>query len=339
MMDSSQYSTKKTILITGAGGVAVPNLIRLMQAKGYRVLAADMDENSAGLYAADKGVIIPAGGSSDFYSALRKICRQENVSAVIPLVDEELVTVSLLESEGVAILLPRVPFIKICLDKYVLMQQLDEHGVKVPYTRLASSGINGLKFPFIVKPRTGRGSRGFAIINSEADFNEYLDRHSYDLDELLLQDYIDGTEFTVSVVVWRRGLVQAVVPKEIIDKRGVTRVAVTRKNPQIDMACRLIQEKLKADGPFNVQLKVDKETGQPYVFEINPRFSTSVSLTIAAGVDEVNEVLSQALMLNRDCRIYPEWKEGIVLLRSTFEEFVDEQEYLECKKLFLKSQR
>ena len=98
----------------------------------------------------------------------------------------------------------------------------------------------------------------------------------------------------MSVVVWRDGIVRAVVPKEIIDKRGITRLAVTRKNDAIDRLCRNIQERLRADGPFNVQLRLDAN-GTPLPFEINPRFSTTVTLTQAAGVDELGSLVDMAL--------------------------------------------
>src|SRR5262249_28692628 len=54
-----------------------------------------------------------------------------------------------------------------------------------------------------------------------------------------------------------------------------------------------IQERLRPDGPFNLQLFVTDD-GQPYVLEINPRFSGSIPLTIAAGVHEVDLVIRHA---------------------------------------------
>jgi carbamoyl-phosphate synthase large subunit len=134
-------------------------------------------------------------------------------------------------------------------------------------------------------------------------------------------------EYTVSVVVWRDGKVRAVIPKKIISKQGVTKIAVTEKNKVIEKICYKIQESFKANGPFNVQLKIDLITGKPFVFEINPRFSTSVSLTIAAGVDEVGEILAQAV-LGKKMKNYFTFNEGKVLLRQTLDSFVDYSDFL-----------
>jgi carbamoyl-phosphate synthase large subunit len=177
-----------------------------------------------------------------------------------------------------------------------------------------------------VKPRVGRGSRGLGIISAEGDLLSFLAASPYAPEELLLQEYIEGPEFTVSVVVWRDGEVEAVVPKEIIWKKGITQLAITRHNAAIENLCRQIQERLRADGPFNVQLRLDGKNGTPIPFEINPRFSTTVSLTIAAGIDEVGGLIAKATGQGERNR-FGEWQEGLVLLRRILDVFVDEPRF------------
>ncbi len=315
----------QTVLLTGAGGAVLPLLIKLLREQGYRVLAADMDAEAVGLFLADKGFVIPGGKSADFVPAIREICQQEKVDAIVPLVDEELLAAWDLADDGIQVILPRKEFVALCLDKWQLMNKLYQAGIRVPETRLACDSDMGLGFPVIVKPRTGRGSRGLGLVHSDLELQAFLAASAYSREENLLQEYIEGTEFTVSVLVWRDGQVQAVVPKEIISKKGITRIAVSRLNPAIDSVCRQVQQALQADGPFNVQLRLDAH-GEPCIFEINPRFSTSISLTIAAGINELLIVLKQALS-GLTSRNY-EWREGIVLLRQTMDSFRDESEFL-----------
>ena len=317
-----------TVLLTGAGGAAVPGLIQHLQSNcGCRVLAADMDRHAAGLYLAEKGFVIPAGASPDFLPAIRCICRQEKVDVFMPLVDEELLAALELETEGIAVLLPRREFVADCLDKFKLMQKLKSAGIPIPDTRLASGDLTGINFPAIVKPRTGRGSRGIGVVHSQAELADFLKTSLFLPEALIVQTYIDGTEFTISVTVWRDGKVQAIVPKEIICKKGITRLAVTRHNSSIDALCRAVQDGLHADGPFNVQLRLSNRTREPLIFEINPRFSTTVSLTIAAGVDEVGALIRQAVGQD-DAKLHNDWRDGIVLFRRTLDEFVDETRFL-----------
>lgn len=317
----------KNILITGAGGSATPVLIKQLKESGYNVTAVDANKNASGLLFSDKSYVIPKGSSNKFLPAIEKICEKNKIDAIIPLVDEELVKCCSLEEKGIKTILPNKKFTEICLDKYFLMKELDKFGIQTPKTLLASDDYNELNYPLIIKPRIGRGSRGLGIITNDKDLDEYFNTSTYSLDDLIVQEYIEGTEFTISVVVWRDGELQTVVPKEIILKQGITKLAVTRKNKEIEDACRRTQEKLKANGPFNVQLIFNEKERKTYIFEINPRFSTSISLTATAGVNEMLILLEQALQ-NSPKRDINEWKENIVLIRQNLDEFMDEKEYL-----------
>lgn len=327
-MVSRNQNGKTTVLLTGAGGAATPLLIRHLRDLGFRVVAADMDRQAGGLLIADAAYEIPGGATAEFKPRLHDICVREGVSVVVPLVDEELIAACELEDSGIVVLVPRREFIATCLDKHFLMQRLQSLGIGAPSSRVASDGIEGLEYPVVVKPRTGRGSRGLAFAGSPEELHAALTGSDYDPGQLLIQDSVQGPEFTVSVVVWRDGEVQAVVPKEIIVKKGITRLAVTRHNAAIDHTCREIQTHLRADGPFNVQLRIDARSGTPKVFEINPRYSTTVSLTLAAGIDEVGGLLRQALG-KRSSHVFGDWKEGVVLNRGYLDEFLDENQYQE----------
>ncbi len=323
-MLESRLNTNTTVFVTGAGGVAVPSIIRHLRLNcGYRVLAADMDSYAVGLWYADKGFVVPPGNDPEYLPVMRDICEREHVDVVVPLVDEELLPILGLESAGVTILTPRYQFVRTCLDKSDLMETLTENGISVPATRLAGDYLDDIALPAIVKPRVGRGSRGIGIFDSLSELNYFIECSSYAPSALIVQTYIEGVEYTVSVVVGRDGVVYAVVPKEIVCKRGVTRIAITRRNDKIDELCRKIQYCLHADGPFNVQLVIDKTTGQPIPFEINPRFSTTTTLTAAAGVDEIGGLIDQ--IVNPDApRLTNKWKAGVGLLRCSQDEFVDE---------------
>lgn len=316
-----------TLLLTGAGGAALPALIERLRAGGYRVIAVDADPNAAGLYFADQGYRIPLANDSNFVPVLRRICRAEDVRALVPLVDEELLSAAQLAAElGIAMIGPVPDFIALSLDKYALMQRLVEVGLPAPKTRLLSAGIEGMEFPIILKPRVGRGSRGIKIAWRPEELEAYLSSCRPDAESTILQPYVQGSEFTVSVVLWRDGRVRAVVPKQVIDKRGITRIAVTQRNEAIDSLCRSIQERLRADGPFNVQLRLDPRDGTPLTFEINPRFSTTITLTQAAGVDELGSLVDLALG-----RVPPpqawEWREGVTLVRRTVDSFITASDY------------
>lgn len=301
---------KPTVLVTGAGGAAVPDLIRHLRVRGYRVVATDCNALAAGLCFADKGLCVPRGDAPEYLPELREVCRRERVQAVVPLVDEELLKAIELEADGIPVILPLREFVGMCLDKWTLMKALEAESIPVPRTMQPTDPDHN--WPVIVKPRRGHGSKGARVCCSPEDYHDAQDSIAGNASGYIIQDYITGTEYTVSVVCWRDGRARAIVPKRIIDKRGITYRAVTERNKRIEALCEEIQAKLRADGPFNVQCIVD-DSGEPYVIEINPRFSGTTNLTRAAGVDEVGGMLK--LALGGEAAFFAPWLEGVTLVR------------------------
>ncbi len=314
----------KTILITGAGGPAIHGMIKTLRETCCRIVTVDMNANSAGFFLSDASYVVPPGNNKNFYKVLKNICIKESVDSLISVVDEELPFVSKLESLGINVIQPKEKFVKLCLDKFECMNQLLSVGLSAPETWLLSDLPSEVTFPLFVKPRFGRGSRGCFKATSKLDLEEKVEHSNYKASELIVQKFISGTEYTVSVVCWRDGEIQQVVPKEIISKIGVTKLAVTRKNINIVKICKAIQSKFNADGPFNVQLIVDKN-GIPYPFEINPRFSTSITLTNASGVNELVGLILQSLY-GRNAFEFSDFKEGIYMIRQTTDFFVKESD-------------
>lgn len=304
--------TKKTILLTGAGGSGTIFMIKSLKKK-YRVIAVDSNKYSAGLYFADKGFVVPLCLDPLYLKKMDQIIKKEKVDVIIPLIDEEL---SLFKKrykgrKDVKILSPDENFINLCLNKWNLMKALSQEKIGCPKTYLLKEFHNNL-FPCIIKPIKSRGSRGFQHLKNKADLENYLKNSQQKPEELIIQEALKGTEFTVSAVVSEKGDIVSVVPKEIILKKGITKIAITRKNPKINEICERIQQKFKANGPFNVQLIIDERDNSPKIFEINPRFSTTVSLTMAAGVNEP-DLLIRDLFGEKIPKV--KFKENLVMIR------------------------
>ncbi len=324
-----------SILVTAAGAEGTAGKITRLRDRGYRVVAADSDPDAPGLYLADSAHVVPPGGDPAFVPELRRICAREEVRAVVPLVDEELLAVWGLAASGIEVLLPRPQLVAVCLDKLLLMETLDAVGVPVPRTRLGVYGADGLGYPLIVKPRTGRGGRGVSVARDKAELDEILAHWAGDLGRVLLQELVEGPEYSASVVVWRDGRVQAVVPKEVVLKDGSSRYAVSRRDTAVIEVCTQAAEALDADGPINVQLCVDR-SGVPRVFEINPRFSGSSTLTAASGLDEIAGLLGQALG-EAEPRFGDGWREGVAMVRHATETFVPEHALMTRRHLLERS--
>lgn len=284
------------VFLTGGGGSGTIPVIEALKGLGYEVSTADASLHSAGLGIANRGYVIPFGIDPAFEGAMREILKSERPDFVVPLVDEEIPVVHRLvdrEFPGVRVVAPRLSFCEAMLDKWVMYEQLSAAKISVARSWLATNATDAV-YPAVVKPRVGRGSRGLAYLGGPADLAKYFAGASKDADQYVVQERAFGTEFTTSAVVALDNTLLAVVPKEVVSKKGITQVGTTRRSASIDGLCRSIKEKLEPGGPFNVQLVLGSDD-KPIIFEINPRYSTTVALTLAAGVNEVDEVIRRAL--------------------------------------------
>lgn len=294
----------KKLLFTGGGGAGNEALLRLMGDR-YELHFADADRR-----AIDSA--IPEGQRHEIPFANdpmfgHKLCeffhstngreagaqRQQRSEAerqsleidlLVPGVDEELPLVAALAEEGrLNALLPPKEFVETHLDKLASMQALGEFAPKTAFTDDAAK----VGFPCIVKPRSGRGSRGVAVIKSPAQLDAYLAFHESAPESVIVQEQGLGDEFTVMMAADSAGTLRAVVPVKVGIKRGITLRAETCRDAAVEEACRTIHESNPVSGCYNIQL-IRQNDGRILVFEINPRVSTTLCLGVAAGVNPVD---------------------------------------------------
>lgn len=308
---------KLNILLTCAGGSSMIYLAREMR-KTHNIFLADASKESIARFSGLPFTILPFGTNPAYTNELKKIITKWNLDCIVPGADEELLPVSKLRDDGVIrhAIVPDVEFIRTCLNKKELMKQLALHDIStlLPYQKKSQ-----VKYPAIVKPVYGRGSRGVHTVHSASELAGYLKLYKKVFDEVLVQPYIAGVEYTVSVIVNDKNQLIGVVPKKVIEKRGITRAAIAVKNLIIERACKKIVRAMNPCGLFNAQLKL--LNNRVYIFEINPRLSTTLVLTDQAFG---NEVLLQIENAGKHkISPVPKMKSNITLYRYEENVFID----------------
>jgi len=275
----------KKILFTGGGGAGNEALFRLLGDR-YEMHFADADVQAIDpAIPADRRHAIPFANAPVFSSGLCGLMQHLRADLLVPGVDEELEIVAKLAAAGkVAALLPPVEFVRRHLDKFSSMQFLHKHRLSAPKTVLAGQAAE-IGFPCIVKPRSGRGSRGVALIQTLEKLNAYLAYHG-GAEGWIAQERAQGEEFTVMMAADSAGILRAVVPVAVEVKRGITLRAHTGRNREVEEACRAVHQADPVPGCYNVQL-IREADGRILIFEINPRVSTTMCLGVAAGIDPI----------------------------------------------------
>lgn len=312
----------KTLLFTGGGGAGSEALSRLFNGQ-YEVHFSDAD-NAAKPHSipSNRWHQIPFAAAPSFVHELRHLCRDIDVTVLIPGVDEELLPVAQARaSMSCEVMLPPLAFIKTHLDKQASNSLLHQQGLPVPRTHTLSDH-EGIPFPCIVKPRQGRGSRGVAIVHSEQELQAHVLLSRRRPEEFIVQELLAGQEYTVMMAADPAGQLRAVVPVKVGIKRGITLRAETDCDERVIAACAAIHAAQPVPGCYNIQL-VKTEAGDVKPFEINPRISTTACLALAAGVDFVDIYLGGASTKKYRERGLLPFRNGLGLKRSWHNEFVE----------------
>ena len=286
----------KKVLITGAGGAAAISVYKSLRNSNVEIYMADMCDKAPGLYLVDPEyrVLLTRADNENFIKSLESACKSLCINVLYPTVDDELLPIAknieAFEEHGIYVAISSQSSLEICLDKYVLMQTCATH---IPLGKFAvfddSFDSSLWNYPLIVKPRSGAGSRGIVLVKDQVE----MDRLPRDT-KMLVQEYLPGTEFSVDVFIDHSGHCVSAVPRERIKvDSGVAIVSKTSLDSGLINLAKQAAVATGLTGVANIQFRRDKN-GVAKLLEINPRFSGTMPLTIAAGADMPKMVLKEA---------------------------------------------
>jgi len=259
------------------------------------VIATDTDWMSPGLRFCDRHYIVPLSTSGDYISRTMEICAKEKIKLLIPTIDEELQIFGQhkkdFAKQGVTVLVSDETVGRVCRDKYLTAGFFNENGFPFATTWLPSEIESAkLSYPLFIKPRMGRGSVGAHPVQNETELEFFT---GYVKDPVI-QRFLFGGEYTIDVLAGLDGRILSVVPRErMVIRSGVCDRGKTRRDPKLIRLAADICTRLGLVGPANLQCKVDR--GRATFFEINPRLSGAIQLTVAAGADFFSMIVLEAL--------------------------------------------
>ncbi len=131
-----------TVLMTGAGAPGAPGILRcLQQDERFRVIGCDADPEATGRFLGMPFYQVPKAISPDFIPSILRICEQEQVDILLPLVTRELVPLSeatkKFEAVGTKVLVNTPQVLEIANNKGLLYQRLQAENIAVPRFHIA----------------------------------------------------------------------------------------------------------------------------------------------------------------------------------------------------------
>jgi carbamoyl-phosphate synthase large subunit len=232
------------------------------------VVAADPNPLAPAQYAAHHRRAVPRIDDPDYVPALRELCDEFAVGAVVPLTDLDIeVLAQAREQESLPAFVPDAAIARTTFDKYEAHVMLERLGLPSPPTVLPGDAVEN--FPVMVKPRRGSGARSIhrADNATAADFFVgYIDEPT------MLQRYMDGPEFSIDCLSDLECRCLNAIPRSMIESRGGESIKGTViDDPELTALGQRVVEALGVRGPCTVQVFRDHEIGLG-ITDVNTRF-------------------------------------------------------------------
>lgn len=268
-----------SILITCIGSAPAEAVARSL--KDYNIIGIDMKEICVGTFVSDTYIQIKdKTGTEEYWNKVKNIITEHDVRYVFVSLPLEADGWSrrkdeFMEKYNCEVFLNNTKFCTIANNKRLTYEFCTANDINIPLERSVNDR------PIVIKDINGAGSVGLQILKDNDDtplpFQE---------DRYIIQQFIDGDEYTVDVLSDPDGRVVNIVPKlRCFVKNGQSFVSRVSMHDDVVEFVKDVALKMDNRSLINVQVIKEHDTGDIYLVEVNPRYPTSISLTIRAGVD------------------------------------------------------
>ena len=279
------------------------------------VVAADCSDLAPALYFADKPVLVPRiSEGMGYVDAIISICRQDDIKLVIPTIDTELLLLSeqkeyIEKNCDAKVLVSDNAVIKACRNKINTQEFMEANGFLVPRMLTPKEAMKeDAKYPLFIKPLDGSSSINAFKVNNQKEMATYLEL----VENPIIQEFIEGKEFTIDVFLDFTGKIISMVPRvRIATRSGEIAKGKIVKDVEIIQDVKRLMETLKPIGHITVQCMKTKR-GIEYI-EINPRFGGGAPMSIMAGADSCENLYR--LLRGESLKYNDNYRENVTFLR------------------------
>ena len=281
-----------------------------------KLIVSELTEAAPAAVVADEWHYAPSVADDGYLGRLLEIVKTRRVGLLVPLTDLDLLLLAQHREDfqrlGCTVMIGSPKVIDTCRDKRRTNELVAAAGLKPILSFTLDEFLDKPFYPCFIKPLVGSAAIGAAKIEDEVRLRSHVATYE---DATLVQEYIDGQEFTVDVYRSRDGEIHAIVPRQrLMVRGGEVQKAVTIKDAQLEDATRtLVADLDDIWGVFCCQCRREIG-GEPRFFEINPRFGGGAPLAIAAGADLPLYLLQEVLGMPITSRC-GEFTERLLMLR------------------------
>ena len=285
-----------------------------------QVIATDCSELAPALYDADRFFIVPHVDNENYIEVLLSICKENNVKAVLSLIDPELSVLAANKQKflniGTIPIVSDYEIVELCFNKYEMYQFLINNGFKAARSYIDKEEffkdveLGELTYPVFVKPVKGSASININKVTSKDEIELLFSKY----ENLMIQEYMDGIEYGADVYVdmISNEPVAIFIKEKIKMRAGETDKSVSIKDDKLIV---LIKEFVQNTG-FKGIIDIDifKVNGEYYISEVNPRFGGGYPHAYECGVN-VPGMIIKNIIGRENKSIIGQYEEGIYMMK------------------------
>lgn len=289
-----------TILFTSVG-----RRVELIQAfrdaatrlqRKVTIIGSDLSDTAPALLFCDRTVKTPKIADESYIPFLMDYCRENSVDILIPTIDTDLLPLAKAKNDfekiGTKVYVASEEKVALCRDKRLTSSYFNSLGLKSPqaYDSISAVVEKGLSFPLFIKPKDGSSSINAYRADTLEDLTTFAER----IGDFIIQPFISGEEYTVDIFCdWEGKPVYITPRKRLAVRSGEVLKTEIYQDERIISELMTLVEDFRPSGAITVQLIRDNATGEDWYIEINPRFGGGAPLSIKAGADSAEAVITE----------------------------------------------
>ncbi|MFT5660485.1 MAG: carbamoyl-phosphate synthase large subunit [Sulfurimonas sp.] len=293
------------ILITSAGGdigINVINILSEQYNESFRIIATDLKEKIFSFNKICKFYTISKTSNPNYKIEVLNIIKENCIKIIIPISEAEIVWFNnnrdMFDKLNIKVLINNKTIINGFFDKLQTSLYLNNLSVNTPQTYLLTEYNQEISFPIIIKSRYSIHSKSIYIINNIEQL-QYLEKTLKNHAQYIVQKYIGSSDEEYTTAVYRDNNKFEVITFKRQLTGGMTSSAKISNETQLYKYAKTISEHFNLHGSINIQTR--KVGTEFYIFEINPRISSTIYIRNYFGFQDLlwwlNNSLSNSIQM------------------------------------------
>lgn len=280
---------KARYLVTAIGGDIGSSVIRHlgMELPVEDLLGCDITPYACGYGDAGEFFLAPPyADESRYVNAIRTECRRRGISHILPMTEGEIMLYDkyrrLFRSDGVKVMVHDSGLLATAMSKYRTAAAVKAMGLSSPDTWKPEEVTGKIPYPIVVKSDMGCGSRGVRVVRGDQEYRMAL----AEIPDPVVQEYVGTPEEEYTMGVFSNGTdTKSILFRRTLGAGGMTCRAELAEDEKASRIAQIAAQAFGLRGSINIQMR--KQGGEYFIFEVNPRISSTVGFRHLLGFKDV----------------------------------------------------